>query len=83
MTGLWDQLGFLRETVIAFYGVDKMRFVNPVHMGDTIHLELEIIEKKERGKNGMVTVLNKVFNQKGEEVLVCQTLLLMKKNKSL
>jgi 3-hydroxybutyryl-CoA dehydratase len=80
MTGLWDQLGFLRETVIAFCGVDKMRFVNPVHIGDTIHLELEIVEKQERGKNGMVTVLNKVFNQKGEEVLVCQTLLLMKKS---
>ena len=24
MTGLWDSLGFLRKTVIAFYGVDKM-----------------------------------------------------------
>ncbi len=79
MTGLWDQLGLLRETVIAFYGVDKMRFIKPVHINDTIHLEMEVIKKQDKGKNGLVTLSNEVINQKNEIVMVCQTVLLMKK----
>lgn len=79
MTGLWYSLGLLRETVIAFYGVDKMRFVTPVYIGDTLHVELEIIEKKDRGKNGLVVVLSKVLNQNQEVVMVCQALLLVEK----
>ena len=79
MTGFWDQLGFLRETVIAFYGVDRMRFVRPVFIGDTLHLELEFTEKLDKGKNGLVVIQNTVFNQKNEEVVVCRSLLLIKK----
>ncbi len=79
MTGFWDQLGIIRETVVAFYGVDTLRFVSPVYIGDTIHVELEIVEKKDRGDDGLVTLLNRVLNQKKEEVMVCQALLLMKK----
>lgn len=79
MTGLWDQLGLLRETVIAFYGVDKMRFIKPVHINDTIHLEMEVIKKQDKGENGLVTLSNEVINQKNEIVMVCQTVLLMKK----
>ena len=79
MTGFWDQLGIIRETVVAFYGVDTLRFVSPVYIGDTIHVELEIVQKKDRGDDGFVTLLNRVFNQKNEEVMVCRALLLMKK----
>lgn len=79
MTGLWDSLGFLRKTVIAFYGVDKMRFINPVYIGDTIHLELEIVEKKDREKDGLIVILNRILNQKREEVMVCEAVLLVKK----
>ena len=79
MTGLWDSLGFLRDTVIAFYGVDRMRFVNPVHIGDTLHLELEISEKQEREQGGLITVSNKVINQNNEEIMVCTAKLLLKK----
>lgn len=79
MTGLWDQLGIIRETVIAFYGVDNLRFSNPVYIGDTIHLDVEVVQKKDRGKDGFVVLLNTVFNQNHEEVMVCETILLMKK----
>lgn len=79
MTGFWDQLGFLRETVIAFYGVERMRFIKPVYSGDTLHLELEFIKKQDRGKDGLITVANKMFNQKNEEVMVCESVLLVKK----
>jgi 3-hydroxybutyryl-CoA dehydratase len=79
MTGLWDQLGIIRETVIAFYGVDKMRFIEPVHIGDTIHIEIEVEKKNDRGKDGLVHTVNRVFNQKNEKVMVCYATFLMKK----
>lgn len=79
MTGLWDRLGILRETVIAFYGVDSMRFVKPVYIGDTIYVELEVLKKQDKGENGIVTLLNRVYNQKDEVVMVCHAHLLMKK----
>jgi 3-hydroxybutyryl-CoA dehydratase len=80
MTGLWDQLGIVRETVVAFYGVNSMRFVNPVHIGDTLHMHIEIIKKEERKKDGVVTLLNTVFNQNNAKVMICEALLLMKKH---
>jgi 3-hydroxybutyryl-CoA dehydratase len=82
MTGLWDQLGIIRETVVAFYGVDKMRFIQPVHIGDTIHTKIEVVKKKDRGKDGLVHILNRVFNQENEEIMVCYATLLMKKKRS-
>ncbi|MBU6997351.1 MAG: MaoC family dehydratase N-terminal domain-containing protein [Theionarchaea archaeon] len=82
MTGLWDQLGIIRETVVAFYGVDAMRFLNPVLIGTTIHAEIEILEKRDRGENGIVVMRNSVLNEKGELVMICDALLLMKKNPS-
>lgn len=80
MTGLWDQLGIIRETVVAFYGVNNLRFVAPVYIGDTIHIEVEVIKKEEREKDGVVTLLNIVFNQDNKKVLICEALILMKKN---
>jgi acyl dehydratase len=36
-----------REAVVAFYGVDDLRFRGPVFAGDTIHVETEVLEKRE------------------------------------
>jgi len=48
MTGLlWQSRGEEeREAVVAFYGVDHLRFINPCLIGDTIHVEREVIEKE-------------------------------------
>jgi 3-hydroxybutyryl-CoA dehydratase len=82
MTGLWDQLGIVRETVVAFYGVNTMRFIKPIYIGTTIHVVIEILEKRDRGDNGIVVMRNSVMNEKGEKVMVCDALLLLKKNPS-
>ena len=79
MTGLWDSMGFLRGTVIAFYGIDKLRFTKPVYPGDTVKVRITVVEKKEKEKGGVVTLRNEVLNQNGEVVLVCDAKLLMKK----
>ena len=58
---------------------DRYSLKNPVYIGDTIHLDVEVIQKKDRGNDGLVVLLNTVFNQNHEEVMVCETILLMKK----
>lgn len=82
VTGLWDMLGFIKGTAIAFYGIDKLRFLKPVYPGDTIHVKIKVVEKREKEKGGLVKLHNEVINQKGEVVMVCDALILVKKKKS-
>ena len=57
--------------IIAFYGIDKLRFVNPVKLLDTIHVEFETVEKQEKDqRGGVITFQQTVRNQRGEEVAV-------------
>src|SRR5258708_3833025 len=37
-TGLVAQMSLLEDTLIAFYGIEKLRFTKPVFIGDTIHV---------------------------------------------
>jgi len=82
MTGLWDMLGIIRGTAIAFYGVDKLRFTKPVYPGDTLRVKITVIEKKEREMGGLVVLHNEVLNQRDEVVLVCDAKILVKKRRS-
>lgn len=61
MTGLVElNPGF----VIAFYGMDKVRFVQPTKIGDTIHVESEVIEVEDKNQNsGVVSFSVEVKNQ--------------------
>ena len=78
--GLATQTGILDETVIAFAGVDKLRFVTPVFIGDTIHVEKRVLERKDLGSSqGAVTFESRVVNQRGELVLVYLDKLLIKR----
>ncbi|MHB1127495.1 MAG: MaoC/PaaZ C-terminal domain-containing protein [Bacillota bacterium] len=57
--------------LIAFYGMDKVRFTNPTFIGDTLHVAGEIINKEDRGPDkGIITVESRVKNQRGETVVV-------------
>ncbi len=39
---MWPRTGELRETAIAFLGIEDWRFVGPIFVGDTIFVEYEI-----------------------------------------
>src|ERR1700761_203689 len=55
--------------VQANYGLDKLRYLKPVHIGDTIYVVAEVIRKKEKdSKYGVVTLLMKGLNQQGDIV---------------
>src|ERR1700722_4191967 len=45
-TGLMVNLPDEQEAVIAFYGVDKLRFIAPVFIGDTIHITRRVVAKQ-------------------------------------
>ena len=58
------------NTLIAFYGVDKLRFVKPTFIGDTIHCRSRVTAKDEKDpQSGIVSSLCEVMNQRGEVVI--------------
>jgi acyl dehydratase len=63
------------------YGYEKMRFIRPVFIGDTIYSKVTISEKKDykRPTHGIVSEKLEVHNQRQELVLVCEHLLLVEK----
>lgn len=53
-----------------FYGIDALRFVRPVKIGDTIYVESEVKQLTERSDTaGLVTVHQQILNQHGETVV--------------
>ncbi|MCI1930767.1 MAG: dehydratase [Clostridia bacterium] len=71
---------------VAFsYGYDRLRFVKPVFIDDTIHVVVTIKEKREDKKHpdrGFVVEKLDVINQKGETVLACEHILSCEKKKN-
>ncbi len=71
---------------LAFsYGYDRLRFVKPVFIGDTIRGTVTIAEKRphKRPEFGFVVERLDVCNQRGETVLVCDHLLLAQRREPL
>jgi acyl dehydratase len=61
-----------KGAVIAGLGWDEVRFVNPVHVGDTLTLQLACIEKRpssSKPERGVVRNSITLRNQRGEDVL--------------
>jgi acyl dehydratase len=60
------------------YGYERLRFIKPVFIGDTIRCKVTIGDKREFKKPELGTVVEKieVFNQKDEVVMACEHLLL-------
>ena len=53
--------------IVAFYGMEKVRFFAPTKIGDTIHVVVELTDKEERDENlGMATFSQAVLNQRDE-----------------
>jgi acyl dehydratase len=64
------------------YGYDRLRFVKPVFIGDTIRAKASIKEKRDHPKRsdyGFVVELVEVTNQRGETTLICEHVLMVRK----
>ncbi|GLQ73677.1 MaoC family dehydratase [Vibrio penaeicida] len=70
---------------LAFtYGYERLRFPNPVYIGDTIKSRITISKKVDDPKRegfGQVTETVEVLNQDRKTVLYCEHILLVEKKK--
>ena len=79
-SGLAVQTGILGANVIAFREVSEWKFVKPIFIGDTIHIEMEVIEVKAlpRLNGGSVTLRVSVNKQTNENSMKGQWTVLVK-----
>jgi 3-hydroxybutyryl-CoA dehydratase len=83
-SGLMVRTNLIVDTVVAFYGIDKLRFVKPVFIGDTIHVKKKVVDTMSKsGAMGVVTFDTTVLNQSGETVLVYRDKLAVKRRTEL
>ena len=64
------------------YGYERLRFPKPVFIGDTIHTVVTIAaleDDPKRSDHGRITEQVRVINQRGETVLACDHIHLVKK----
>ena len=68
--GLIMQTGMIHGTGMAYLG-GELRVAAPVLEGDTIRVEIEVVDKRETKKpdRGIVTYQHRVLNQRNEVVL--------------
>jgi 3-hydroxybutyryl-CoA dehydratase len=79
-SGLTVKSGLTSDSVIAFYGIDKLRFTKPVFVGDTIKVKSRVVELSSKETKGVVVFETRVFKQNGEEVLIFTKSMLLKRN---
>ncbi|MDA8192411.1 MAG: MaoC/PaaZ C-terminal domain-containing protein [Thermaerobacter sp.] len=56
--------------VLAFYGMDRVRFVAPTFIGDTISVELAIAALTPKPKGGLVAASSTIRKQSGDAVAI-------------
>ncbi|HUN72064.1 MAG TPA: MaoC/PaaZ C-terminal domain-containing protein [Steroidobacteraceae bacterium] len=64
------------------YGYDRVRFIRPVFIGDTLTVTARITERRDHPKrktHGIVVETVEIANQKGECVLACEHLYLVER----
>lgn len=80
-TGMSNWTGVFEGTTIALME-QLIQYKGVVKFGDTIHLELKVIEKKETSKpdRGVVVYETRVVNQEGKAVIEGKWTLMMKRS---
>ena len=64
-SGLAIRTGMLEGTVIAFREITNWKFMKPIFLGDTIHVQLEVVKTKAMSRigGGSVEIEVSVINQ--------------------
>jgi 3-hydroxybutyryl-CoA dehydratase len=70
-TGLeYEFYGDGERPTLAFYGMDRVRFTKPVFIGDTLHIDGEVVDLQAKDDTrGVVTYRQEIKNQRGETVV--------------
>jgi len=69
--GLKSELRLYQNTSVASLGWDKVRFRRPIFAGDTVHVRVVFIDKRESrsGPHGIVIERTEMINQDGDVVI--------------
>ena len=69
-TGFVYRMGVVERTAVAFLGMNYMDLPNPVHIGDTLSLEMVVETQKELSRDdaGLVVLDTVMENQEGTVV---------------
>ncbi|WP_434531730.1 MaoC/PaaZ C-terminal domain-containing protein (plasmid) [Haloarcula sp. NS06] len=80
-TGFVYRTGIVERTAFAFLGMNYMDLPNPVHIGDTLQLEIVVDNTKEVGRDdaGLVVLDTEMENQDGTVVFKGDMKFLIKK----
>ena len=76
------ETGIFRVASMGSPGFDELRWLRPVRPGDTLHTELEVMDKKpssSKPDRGIMRAAYRIKNQKGEEVLTFLSMHLLKR----
>ena len=70
--------------VAMTYGYDRLRFIKPVFINDTVKVKITVMGKKEHKspEYGLITEKVEAFNQHDELIMVCEHILLAKKRET-
>lgn len=77
--GLVGQTGIFADSLVAYLGADNLRFLLPVKLGDTIRVEVEVINKRETSNpaRGLIVMRYIVKNQRNESIMTVDQNFLM------
>jgi len=69
--GLKAELQLYQNTSVASLGWDKVRFRKPLFAGDTVHVKVEFVSKREsrNGPHGIIIERTTLVNQDGDTVI--------------
>lgn len=79
---MWARTGELRETAVAFLGIDGWKFTGPIFVGDTIFVDYELAELRDsrsRPTQAIATFDVKIVKQDGSVVQQGRKALLVSK----
>lgn len=70
-SGLAMRTGVLEGTVLAFREINEWKFSRPIFLGDTIHVEIEVLQTKPMPRlgGGLIVISLDVKNQRDETTM--------------
>jgi itaconyl-CoA hydratase len=79
--GLVTQTGVFGDAIVAWLGLDEVRLPRPVHIGDTIRAEAEVVQIQETSnpRRGRSVLAYQVRNQDGQVVMSFRSSFLLKR----
>jgi acyl dehydratase len=69
-------------TTVANLGLEEVRFPHPLFIGDTVHVQTEVVamrSSRSRPANGILSLAHRGFNQQGALVVSCVRNVLMQR----